>query len=1346
LNQFASSYPANFVRLGSRVLFSTSPPTGGAALWSTDGTVNGTQHIIDIKASRPAPSHFVALNGKVLFDLTSDLGDEELWTTDGTASGTHLLTDSATGFAFALPGDRIAYHDRMIFAASAHVPGEFSYRGNAVWITDGTSSGTRLLAAVPYWGSDSHAVLFNDAVYFAVRGFLWRSDGTESGTVKVKAVSTKKIAVTAFGLFFMGFTEGVGWEPCVSDGTEAGTHPIGSTARADTQTTSDDTSYATAFGGRVLFIAQDSTTTHRKLWISDGTVAGTHIVHDLSLPFNSNWNPFFTAVGDRAFFATYTPSAGIELWKTDGTEAGTTMVRDINPGEGSSSPSGLVAVGDKVYFSAYDRDYTFNLPLWVSDGTSDGTHQVKGPYPRMLEDRITTLTNIDGILYFSGTDDVNGQEPWKSDGTAAGTSMIANLYPESGPPSVPFDLVAAGDWVYFKAYDGRNTSLWRSDGTSAGTVNLGLYPYFSVAIGRSLLFTYDVYDHVNGIYVRRSVYGTSDGTPEGTAYSDTLTRRLPLESSPSQILGDKLLISHGSLWAATIASDAPAVSLDVDDPSCVANLGGRLLFLNTTRTEIASDGGVEASELPHPYVDQWSVMTTDGTAEGTYEIARLGEPPASCPAVFKGNVFFLTKNDATSATKMWKTDGTFDGTTVVKSLPPASYTRLTAAGRNLFITIDGNVWVTDGTEGGTHLVGLASISLIPLGDRVVYPMFDAVHGVELWTSDGTVPGTHIVTDIFPGPESSNPTSLTNIGGLVYFQANDGLRGNEPWVTDGTAAGTRLVADIEPGPEGSMGRSWQGFPDTFVQGGNRIFFTATTRVFGRELWAMPLDAMPSLTIDDVHVTEGDGNDVLARFTVTLSSPVSSNVTVEFATENGTAAAGVDYDATSSTLAFIAGETTKFIDVDTRGNTVPENNKTFLLTLRNPTGAALAKTIAYALIEDDDQSADVALAPDFSNISTGEVSANASNNGPRAATAVTVTTTVTPSLPYNDCVSCAVPSLPSGTSATFSFGSPDTQRYFTATATARQRDTEPANNRAAWIANGSMAMDALYLTPGSQANVWFSVPASVSNITVASSDSAVIIVSTSFPTLGANRIATFLARGLRTGRATLMVFAGTTIIRSLDVDVVAAGTTPRWPGGIKLHRFNLVRASFDERALFSISVDGTAPYSGATATGLITLSSKGKELARVTLTPAITWADVKVYLPTVGENPITIDYAGDANFLPITVTPYSVTATIGIPSITVTSARTGSSVKIHVRAAGSPVAAPTGTLDITAPGTQIHAEATLVTTAAGVAEADVTVVDAGEKSHAVHVVYPGDAHYASATRDVQTVDLRHHAAGR
>ncbi len=67
----------------------------------------------------------------------------------------------------------------------------------------------------------------------------------------------------------------------------------------------------------------------------------------------------------------------------------------------------------------------------------------------------------------------------------------------------------------------------------------------------------------------------------------------------------------------------------------------------------------------------------------------------------------------------------------------------------------------------------------------------------------------------------------------------------------------------------------------------------------------------LSISDASVTEGNSGTVLVPVTVRLSAPASGPVTVAYATQDGTATAGVDYVATSGTLVFAAGETSKTI---------------------------------------------------------------------------------------------------------------------------------------------------------------------------------------------------------------------------------------------------------------------------------------------------------------------------------------------------------------------------------------------------------------------------------------------------
>src|SRR5262249_4921021 len=145
---------------------------------------------------------------------------------------------------------------------------------------------------------------------------LWRSDGTEGGTVLVKDINPN----SAYGF------------------------PVGSYPH-----------YLTDVAGTLFFAANDGPNS-LQLWKSDGTGAATVPVKAINPGGvrNGSLPNHLTAVNGTLYFTAFVPATGIELWKSDGTAAGTVLVKDINPGPAFSSPHELAFVNGVLFFAAND--------------------------------------------------------------------------------------------------------------------------------------------------------------------------------------------------------------------------------------------------------------------------------------------------------------------------------------------------------------------------------------------------------------------------------------------------------------------------------------------------------------------------------------------------------------------------------------------------------------------------------------------------------------------------------------------------------------------------------------------------------------------------------------------------------------------------------------------------------------------------------------------------------------------------------------------------------------------------------------------------------------------------------
>ena len=113
-----------------------------------------------------------------------------------------------------------------------------------------------------------------------------------------------------------------------------------------------------------------------------------------------------------------------------------------------------------------------------------------------------------------------------------------------------------------------------------------------------------------------------------------------------------------------------------------------------------------------------------------------------------------------------------------------------------------------------------------------------------------------------------------------------------------------------------------------------------------------DPLPSISINDVTVLEGNAGSANAVFTVSLSAASGQTVTVNYATADGTATAPADYTSSSGTVNFAPGQTVRTIGVPVIGETVPEANETYFVNLSGATNATIADNQGVGTITNDD----------------------------------------------------------------------------------------------------------------------------------------------------------------------------------------------------------------------------------------------------------------------------------------------------------------------------------------------------------------------------------------------------------
>jgi ELWxxDGT repeat protein len=706
---------------------------------------------------------------------------------------------------------------------------------------------------------------------------LWKSDGTEAGTQRIKDLDPGLSASYPGGftelqgtIYFSTYSslDGAGlWK---TDGTPAGTVPV--KRFPITQDSDPAISAIATVGNKVLFLAD------RQLWRSDGTQAGTVPLKSVSDPWDYYFDNQLVPMGGAVFFTVMDATAGVELWKTDGTQAGTVRVADIVPGERTEEPVELQAAGDSLFFiGGLERD-----ELWKTDGTAAGTvrldnqpgalSQLKSFQGGVLfskQDRlwradgagaqplsavgvnVQELLPVGGTAFFSTSGWLGGPELWKTDGTAAGTVPVGDMWPGNARGNPELFHAWQGKLFFIASTGPGRTGLWKSDGTQAGTVALkdwSTNPYASVGsivtTSTGLLFELPVDES-------RSEVWRTDGTVAGTRAMGSAGTR----TADSQLQIHHLGVLQGSVvfpaddgagGVVLMKSDGTAPGTSVLQRFNVSRFRSNpVSWILGTTLFFVMDDGVHGEEL-------WK---TDGTAGGTALVKDI-RPGAGGSYITEfaelGGALYFVANDGVHGDELWKSDGTQAGTLLVRDLSPgvqwgpSPYGLTVVNGALYFGASDGLsepvLWKSDGTAAGTvRFKEVMPNSLVAGGNTLFFTTWDG----ELWKSDGTAAGTsqlRAASGMISGPRW--------LGNRLYFSSRDNTSGAEPWVSDGTAQGTVALGDLNPGSASSG-------PDSFALLGNQVLFMAYDAAHGMELWRTDGTAAGTARLTDLRPGPSSG---------------------------------------------------------------------------------------------------------------------------------------------------------------------------------------------------------------------------------------------------------------------------------------------------------------------------------------------------------------------------------------------------------------------------------------------------------------------------------------------------------